>query len=66
MGVDPASHRSGPTRRQFLTTRAHGIITADFLHLDTVALGRLCALIFIEHGTRRSHLAGVTVHPTAQ
>ncbi|MER6148291.1 integrase core domain-containing protein [Streptomyces hirsutus] len=65
-GVDPAPHRSGPTWRQFLTTQAHGIIAADFLHLDTVALGRLYALIFIEHGTRRLHLAGVTVHPTAQ
>lgn len=65
-GVDPAPHRSGPTWRQFLTTQAHGIIAADFLHLDTVALERLYALVFIEHSTRRLHLVGVTVHPTAQ
>ncbi|WP_328541974.1 integrase core domain-containing protein [Streptomyces sp. NBC_00117] len=65
-GVDPAPQRSGPTWRQFLTAQAHGIIAADFLHLDTVALKRLYALIFIEHGTRRLHLAGVTAHPTAQ
>ncbi|MFE7328032.1 integrase core domain-containing protein [Streptomyces sp. NPDC057565] len=65
-GVDPAPHRSGPTWRQFLTTQAHGIIAADFLHLDTVTLGRLYALIFIEHGTRGLHLADVTAHPTAQ
>ncbi|MEV7864015.1 helix-turn-helix domain-containing protein [Streptomyces hirsutus] len=38
-GVDPAPHRSGPTWRQSLTTQAHGIIAADFLHLDTVTLG---------------------------
>ncbi|MFI9780198.1 helix-turn-helix domain-containing protein [Streptomyces sp. NPDC051956] len=56
-GVGPAPQRSGPTWRQFLTTQAHGIIAADFLHLDTVALKRLYALIFIEHGTRRLHLA---------
>ncbi|WP_327241917.1 helix-turn-helix domain-containing protein [Streptomyces sp. NBC_01320] len=52
-GVDPAPHRSGPTWRQFLTTQAHGIIAADFLHLDTVALGRLYALIFCSTITSR-------------
>lgn len=65
-GIDPAPQRSGPTWRQFLTTQAHGIIAADFFHLDTIALKRLYALVFIEHGTRRLHLAGVTAHPTAQ
>ncbi|MFC9670024.1 integrase core domain-containing protein [Streptomyces sp. NPDC056949] len=62
-GIDPAPQRSGPTWRQFLTAQAHGIIAADFL--DTISLKRLYALILIEHGTRRVHLAGVTVHPTA-
>ncbi|RZB16899.1 integrase [Streptomyces sp. F001] len=65
-GIDPAPRRSGATWRPFLTTQAHGILAADFLHLDTVALKRLYALVFIEHGTRRLHLAGVTAHPTAQ
>jgi transposase InsO family protein len=65
-GIDPAPQRSGPTWRQFLTAQAHGIIAADFLHLDTVSLKRLYALIFIEHGTRRVHLAGITAHPTAR
>ncbi|WP_327241156.1 hypothetical protein [Streptomyces sp. NBC_01320] len=65
-GIDPAPQRSGPTWRQFLTAQAHGIIAADFLHLDTVSLKRLYALVVIEHGTRRLHLAGVTAHPTAQ
>ncbi|MFD0031476.1 integrase core domain-containing protein [Streptomyces sp. NPDC055059] len=65
-GIAPAPQRSGPTWRQFLTAQAHGIIAADFLHIDTISLKRLYALVFIEHGTRRLHLAGVTAHPTSQ
>ncbi|CAM5512075.1 hypothetical protein GCM10010390_38460 [Streptomyces mordarskii] len=65
-GIDPAPQRSGPTWRQFLSAQARGIIAADFLHLDTVSLKHLYALVFIEHGTRRVHLAGVTAHPTAE
>ncbi|MFA3842761.1 integrase core domain-containing protein [Streptomyces aureus] len=64
-GIDPAPQRSGPTWHQFLTAQAHGISAADFLRMDTVSLKRLHALVFIEHGTRRLHLAGVTAHPTA-
>ncbi|WP_406102838.1 helix-turn-helix domain-containing protein [Streptomyces sp. NBC_01003] len=63
-GIDPATQRSGPTWRQFLTAQAHGIIAGDFLHLDTISLKRLYTLTFIEHRTRRVHLAGVTAHPT--
>jgi transposase InsO family protein len=32
--------------------------------VETVLLKRVYALVFIEHGTRRLHLAGVTAHPT--
>ena len=65
-GVGPAPRRSGPTWRQFLTTQANGIIACDFLHIDLVNLRRVYALVFLEHGTRRLHIAGVTAHPTAQ
>ena len=63
-GIDPAPRRAGPTWRQFLTAQATGIIAVDFLHVDTVLLQRLYVLVFIEHGTRRMHLGGVTAHPT--
>jgi transposase InsO family protein len=63
-GTDPAPLRAGPTWRQFLAAQAHAIIACDFLVVETVLLHRLYVLVFIEHGTRRLHLGGVTAHPT--
>jgi hypothetical protein len=63
-GIDPAPRRSGPTWRQFLHAHAAGILAVDFLHVDTVLLKRMYVLVFIEHGTRRMHLGGITAHPT--
>jgi transposase InsO family protein len=62
-GIDPAPRRPGPTRKQFLTAQAAGILAVDFLHVDTVLLRRIYALIVIEHDTRRVHLAGITANP---
>jgi putative transposase len=63
-GIDPAPRRASPTWRQFLTAQAHAIIACDFLVVETVLLKRVYVLVFIEHGTRRLYLAGVTAHPT--
>jgi putative transposase len=63
-GIDPAPRRAGPTWREFLAAQAHAIIACDFLAVETVLLKQLHVLVFIEHGTRRLHLAGVTAYPT--
>jgi putative transposase len=62
-GIGPAPRHTGPTWKQFLTAQAHGILAAGFVHVDTILLRRIYALIIIEHGTRRAHLAGITAYP---
>ena len=43
--------------------QACGILAIDFVHVDTMLLRRVYALIVIEHGTRRAPLGGITAHP---
>jgi putative transposase len=63
-GIGPAPRRAGPTWTQFLSQQAKGILAVDFLHIDTVVLRRIYALIVVELGSRRVHLAGITDHPS--
>jgi hypothetical protein len=46
--------------------RQPGSSRVDFLHMNTLMLKRTHVLVFIEHGTRRMHLGGVTASPTGE
>jgi transposase len=62
-GLEPAPRRDGPTWSEFLRAQARGILASDFFTVETVFLKTLYVLFFIELGTRRVHLAGVTTIP---
>jgi transposase InsO family protein len=51
--------------RKFIRSQAASLVACDFFTVDTVLSTRLCALLFIEFGTRRVLIAGVTAHPHA-
>jgi hypothetical protein len=63
-GIDPAPRRTGPSWRQSLAAQAEHVVAVDFLHVDTINLKRIYALILLEHRSRRAHLLGVTANPT--
>ena len=62
-GIDPAPPRCGPAWKLFLTAQARGIRRLTSSTWTPVFLRRVHALIIIEHGPRRAHLAGITAHP---
>jgi len=63
-GLDPAPRRAQTSWRSFLRQQAAGIMACDFFTVDTVFLRRVYVLFFVDLGSRRVHLAGVTDHPT--
>ena len=62
--VPPAGARAGPSWREFLRAQAQSMIACDFFTVETLWLGRLYVLFFIELGSRRVHLAGCTANPS--
>ena len=62
-GLGPAPRRGGPTWAEFLRNQARGILATDFFTVETIWLRTLYVSFFIELGTRRVHLAGVTGAP---
>src|SRR5450756_1862982 len=62
-GLGPAPRRGGPNWSTFLRTQAHAVLACDFFTVETFWLRRLYVLFFIELGSRRVHLAGITTRP---
>ena len=62
-GVSPAGTRAQLSWREFLRAHADSIIACDFFTVETLWLGRLYVLFFLELGSRRVHVAGCTANP---
>jgi putative transposase len=62
-GLSPAGARAELSWRAFLRAHAASMIACDFFTVETLFLGRLYVLFFIELGTRRVHLAGCSANP---
>ena len=61
--VPPAPRRTGPTWREFIRAHAAAIIGTDFFTIETVFLGTIYVIVFIELGSRRLLWADCTTNP---
>jgi putative transposase len=62
-GMSPAGARAQLSWHEFLRAHAASVIACDFFTVETLWLGRLYVLFFIELRTRRVHLAGCSANP---
>jgi putative transposase len=62
-GLDPPPRRDGPSWSEFLRAQAEGVLACDFFSVETVLLGTLYVLFFIELGSRKLHITSSTRHP---
>jgi putative transposase len=62
-GVSPAGGRAQLSWRAFLRAHADSIIACDFFTVETLWLGRLYVLFFLELSSRRVHFAGCSANP---
>jgi len=67
-GIPPAPERNrrGSSWQVFLNHYKDQFLACDFFTVETLRLQTLYVLFFLEHGTRRVHLAGCTAHPNGQ
>jgi putative transposase len=65
-GLGPAPRRAGPSWSEFLRAQAQGMLACDFFTVETAWVRTLYVLFFVELGSRRVHLAGVSANPTAR
>jgi putative transposase len=64
--IQPTPTRNGSENWQHLMAHyKEQILACDFFTVDTLWLKRLYVFFFIELGTRKVHLAGITAHPEA-
>jgi putative transposase len=64
-GIPPAPRHTGPSWSEFLRAQAQGVMSCDLFTVETVFLRTLYVLFFIDVGTRRVRIAGVTANPDA-
>ena len=66
-GIEPASVRAGSVGwKQLMSHYKAQLLACDFFTVETIWLKTLTVLFFIDIGTRKVYLAGVTEHPTGE